>query len=245
MFSFEPIVELPELEIADSQAFTHKLDSDSNKYYSAVISIPGDDDRLSDFYNKWDAAWPNQTIHTHLCFKNSPTLRSMGVFACFYQILATFMHLQNRDSFDYVLLFEDDGVPFPDTVWPDDLKQRFDSDPEAEMILLGGHRVTGKGLNAIQGDELLYKAADSSGSYGVAIRASTAEMFMKGLGEELARKVDDKSGLDRYLWYVYGDKGRISVPLLVDHRPGKSSTWGSRPPSRRFQGRREFWKFDD
>lgn len=169
--------------------------------------------------------------------------------ACYYQAINTFLDRDDRDTYDYVLLFEDDGVAFPDTKWPEDLEERVAEMQYqgAEMLLLGAHAVVGRKMRSLKGQELLYRAVDSSGAYAVMIRADTAQRMSDEISEVLLTKRDDKSAIDHELWKIYGRKGRISVPLLVDHRHGESNTWmGAKTrPSRDFEGMRDFWNFKD
>jgi hypothetical protein len=218
---------------------------DTVKFYGAVVTLPRDTARYDDFKTRWSIVWPDLHITKQLCFKNSPKLRSLGVFACFYQAVAVFLDSPGHEQYDYILLFEDDGVPFPDVQFPEEIEKRIQHYPDIEMMVLGGHAVIGTGKKSLTGDELLFKAKDSSGAYAFMIKASTAERFMVEVEKELARKRDSTSGFDHYIWKIYKGTGRIAVPLLVDHRHGESNTWGTHTPTRKFEGRRDFWNFVD
>lgn len=218
------------------------------RFYASVVTIPGDGDRLADFYDQWGKKWPSLKINRHYCFKHNHKYRSLGVFACVYQILNNV----NSNDYDYMLFFEDDGIPFPDTNWPYDLEVRLDEMERqgAEMLLMGGHAIIGdvKSLRKKNlTDYLIHRVRDSSGAYGFVIKANTADRLSKAIEKELIRKKNSKSGIDHYLWNVYKRKGRISVPLLVDHRHGVSNTWGTGKniPTRKFEGKRDFWNFED
>lgn len=211
--------------------------------------MAGDDHRYNDFIERWSKAWPSMSFNKQYCFNHSPKFRSLGLFACNYLALNNFLDLHGSSKYDYVLVFEDDGVPFPDTTWPGDLNERIDlmEKQGAEMLIMGGHAVYGHRSHSLRGDEMLYTATDTSGSYGFMIKASTVRKVIDEFGKELSRKKDSQSGIDHYLWKIFGKRGRISVPLLIDHRHGESHTWAGtkKPPTRDFEGRRDFWNFKD
>lgn len=221
-------------------------------YYAAVITLPGDDMRYEDFVQSWSRAWPELSVTKQLCFRHSPKFRSLGLFACFYQALRVFLDRPDHESYDYVLLFEDDGVPFSNTTWPDDLVVRIDAMERegVEMLVMGGHAVNDNVREWTRVDpekDLLFEPSSMSGSYGFMINASTAAKLADGLEQELKVKRDAKSGVDHHIWKIYGKRGRLSVPLLVDHRPGSSNTWTdvNKTPGRKFEGQRDFWNFLD
>lgn len=228
----------------------HTLDEilgDRFNYYASVVTIPGDDDRINDFYTRWHSAWPSQTFNKHYCFKHNQKFRSLGLFACFYQILAGFINSPDFETYDYILLFEDDGIPFEGTIWPNDLDDKLDRHPNIELLLLGAHAVQGKNKKTLRGDEEIFKATDSSGTYGFLVKASSAKKLMDVFEEELKKKVNAQSGVDHFLWKPFKKNGYVSVPLLVDHRHGTSHTWenSKNAPSRKFEGHRDFWNFVD
>lgn len=209
-------------------------------------------ERLGVFREKWRKAWPELDIPEFYTFYNSPKLRGYGCLAAAVQVLQN--ALMSPDEFDYLLLFEDDAVPFENTTWPNkpgnDLERRLEQLEQVDgtALLLGGHtfkQYDVKKTRAVAAREGggIVRVGAAWGSYGMIFRRKYLVQYLKLFSDALKEKVTSKSGSTDTVWYgtEMGRHMYASVPLLVDHHPGYSRTW-NRMRKRSWEGHREWWK---
>lgn len=218
------------------------------KFIAGVVTMRRTvESKLVAFEAEWRRSWPELNIAPFFGFQNHPSLRGMGNLAAMYRLCLS--ALQLKKPFDYLLIFEDDGVPYENTTWPYDLDLSLDSFDKADGsgLLLGGHHITGYNKDYLQ--KFILPSAPGSirakmafGAYGMAI----PRKFLKELACHYEVTLSKKSGesmssdLDNWhLWNQLGGGGFVAAPLLVEHRSNAFSfTWN------RFRGSdgvREFW----
>ena len=244
------------------------------KYIATVISMESTTDdragnntrrRMSRFRHAWSTAWPRLQIRQQVSFRNHDSLRGIGLSASFLIALEEALQVQD---FDVLLVFEDDAIPFPEVVWPGQGPNDLDShinkleERHGAGLFLGGHAI--KGYNGEDVNKELpsgvVRATAGFGSYAVAIPKKSIPFVVKRFREALAQPPESSipSALKLYstdviLWWAFAglqldDRNSsgayISTPLLVDHATGFSNTWNM-TLNRKFEGRRDFWNFED
>ena len=84
--------------------------------------------RKARFFREWQRAWPGLKIEPQISVLNHPSLRGYGLFVAYYSCLYEAWH--ENDIYDYLIIFEDDAIPFDGTTWPsrstNDLDSRLD-----------------------------------------------------------------------------------------------------------------------
>eukprot|EP00397_Hematodinium_sp_SG-2012_P051606 GEMP01060551.1.p1 GENE.GEMP01060551.1~~GEMP01060551.1.p1 ORF type:complete len:247 (+),score=57.05 GEMP01060551.1:297-1037(+) len=137
------------------------------RFVAVVVTTPpgagdellvGPHGRMSTFLDRWKHAWPTVRFHVQIGVQNSPTVQGYGVLSAFTTAIRKLLLSASGSSltepygateFDYLLLFEDDALPFAGTTWPNVADNNFDvqlDQLEAKNgsgMLLGCHSVKG------------------------------------------------------------------------------------------------------
>lgn len=242
------------------------------RYVATVVGIPGytDDDRNQTraevFRAAWARAWPQLTIRFQASFFNDPSLRGLGCLVGHYMALHhLFANLGG--NFDYVLMLEDDALPFEGTTWPgaggpnhldahlDELKRLGGSG-----LILGGHDFRGWNMSDVSPllDTFfggITRARSAWGSYAYVLPRKSAYAVLRHyrIHMDAAKPGERLLGPDDILWEKlemlrarrgWEGGGYVSTPLLVDHAPGISETWKRiKAIQRPWQGSNAWWKF--
>lgn len=234
------------------QAFKRTKSSASNRTFIAgVITLrAAPKHRVASFRKGWRRAWPDLEPTWFYTWRNPLSKRGLANMAGHYRIAVE--ALRCGGEFDYLLLFEDDGLPFEKAKFPEDLDvllDTFDAN-DGSGLNLGGHDVSGYDEQDLMQWILpsrvgAIRAAQVFGSYAMLVPrkhlASFAARFERGLkagrGEYL---VPDKQNWA--CWRRNGGGGFVAAPLLVDHKPqtAYSFTW-HKNSIRKYEGLREFW----
>lgn len=234
----------PRFEVFKSQS--------GRKFVAGVVTLRQTlRSKLGPFKKAWKEAWPGLNIRSYVGFRNSVALRGMGNLATVYQLCIDALRLQA--DFDYLLVFEDDGIPYSGTMWPRDLDQILDhfDRKNGSGLLLGGHAFKGYKKSRIQKlvtskGPRVARVSEAFGAYGMLI----PKKFLKHLACRyeaiLALKSSEQftSDVENWiLWNNLGGGGYVAAPLLVNHNAQSYSfTWGKYRP---LLIRRDFWNYDD
>jgi hypothetical protein len=210
--------------------------------------------RKTRFDNAWNLKWPGLFIKPQISVLNHQSLRGYGLFVAFHSCF--YDALQETDTYDYLIIFEDDAVPFNITTWPSlsasDLDIRLDilEDKRGSVLFLGGHDFKGYDSSSIDKSHPrgIIHATYGLGSYAVVIPRYEVSAYLECFASIIESKTDESSAPDIALWEIANARtkgeltsgGYISVPLLVDHAAGFSHTWGKQV-QRDFEGSSSFW----
>ena len=238
------------------------------KYMATVLSLGLDGishgldkSRLPKFMDAWARAWPGLSIHHQPTFMNHPDLMGYGVMAGYYFAVSQaliYLHT-HAATCDFLLIFEDDAMPFNGTTWPacgkkNDLDTKLD-DLEAvggTALVLGGHHF--KEIDRLDAAAAASKpnggitsASSAYGAYGFIMKCTTLESVAAHLHAHLQRTHGKTLCFEDLLWSAFsrsalgeGSGVHVSAPLLVDHAHGYSATW-NRTVTRPFEGNLMFW----
>ena len=80
--------------------------------------MPLDQSRREIFYRAWRQSWPELNIVMEPTFWNHPKLQGLGILAA--NLIGMSKALDHEEKFDYLIIFEDDVIPFANTTWPTD-----------------------------------------------------------------------------------------------------------------------------
>lgn len=238
-------------------------------FLAGAISLadnPESRERLRAFLSSWGRAWSSLRIKRQISFRNNARLRGLGLLASYYTLLQEAVDM----DFDYMIVFEDDAIPFDGVSWPnespndlDDMLDKLEQ-RRGTGLFLGGHEFKNVKREQIQAElpQGIVQATSGFGSYAVVIPKRYIEYFTSAFGKLLS--MDPKNteactgsglllgvdlGVDNWLWSIMNDiknitdttGGYVSTPLVVDHMHGYSNTWGEYSV-REFEGSRVFWK---
>lgn len=210
--------------------------------------------RSSRFLSAWAGKWPALRPIKYSTFLHHPDLRGLGSMVGIYMALVDVLA---RDEFDYLLCFEDDALPFNFTSWPRLGRVNHLDAHIGELerlngsaLILGGHDFVGYDPTAARNKALMLYGGivpvrAGLGSYAYLLRRDAARVYMKTLHEWIAKKDCQANSshlaADNCLYNALLHTGvYVSVPLLVDHAPGQSATWGVERHGG-WQGRPDFW----
>mmetsp|Transcript_18416 Transcript_18416/g.44338 ORF Transcript_18416/g.44338 Transcript_18416/m.44338 type:complete len:301 (+) Transcript_18416:163-1065(+) len=242
----------PSGNLTNSCGFSHESESMPDAirrgYVMTLPEADGEPGRYSRFLREWTAAYPALDMQQIKTFR-APR-RGLG-------ILAGNIHAVDRaieDNVDTAIFLEDDAKPFK-PVDAETWKAQFDKLlmrwPNNSMALFLGahnirpHRVDPKKLS--RSPELLesgiIRADDAWGAYAYVVRKSHLRCLSKYLRDLVAQ--DSRAYSHDAVWWKGLFKTEtpayVSAPLLVDHHPGFSMTWG-RNRSDAWMGKRQWWK---
>lgn len=220
--------------------------------------------RLPSFLDAWARAWPGLYMEPQFSFANHPDLRGYGCLVGHYLAIANSLrYLQaHNKTCDFHMVFEDDATPFREATWPgasshNHLDARLDDLLAAggNFMVLGGnvnnYNITDAALAARQPRGGILHAGHADGSYAYVFQCSAMESAARYLHKQL-RQVKTNPHVEKVLWDAFRagatpqDDGSkvtgvyVSVPLMVDHRPGMSMTW-HRMVDYPFEGESRFW----
>eukprot|EP00963_Diacronema_lutheri_P000035 scaffold1_cov375-Pavlova_lutheri.AAC.35 len=233
------------------------------RFLAAVVTLDsssklrGRSGRLYKFAKAWHKSWPGLHFKRQAGFINHPALMSYGLLASFHAIFADAIDYSGK--FDYLLVFEDDALPFAKVTWPpirnNDLEKRLDLLEKANGggLVLGGHRFQGYNKTNIKENvQGITQGFNGYGSYAFVVPWKVVRVFKDTFHKSLMKKRNSRGVADGRLWTALKTSkgklnttgGYISIPLMVDHDHGFSQTWRS-VKRRRFEGHRKFWKFKD
>mmetsp|Transcript_55427 Transcript_55427/g.104060 ORF Transcript_55427/g.104060 Transcript_55427/m.104060 type:complete len:357 (+) Transcript_55427:119-1189(+) len=224
------------------------------RFLAKVVTLPCQADVAKDtlrfrrFENAWRQAWPQLKFDRIFTWKNSEKLRGMGVNSAYLRGLQD--ALTAPVEFDYVIFFEDDGIPFQQTLWPESLDVRLDElekmGPE-RPLLLGGHNVHWVQERCAANASVI-PISLAWGAYGVVVSRTAAKRLLEVLMARMEQKTGDEHPIDLLLFTLYEkpNQAYISSPLLVDHATGYSATWGKKVTAQKvWEGYRDFWNFPE
>lgn len=237
-----------------------KSKASNRRFLAGVVSADLSSDRTTKFLAKWAKAWPELEFTVQMTFMNSVKVRGYGCIVSELLIMEDAL-ARDQDSFDYLMVFEDDGLPFDEVTWPNvapnDFDKRLDmlEERDGDLLLLGGHSVR-VGSRSIPSKESVEKELPegifslnwSWGSYAWVIRKRFLLKMVKAFREEVQAKTGPGHVADEAWWPALrkGSPGGgfISVPLLVDHAKGYSETWKKdRSNKQKFEGHRDWWNY--
>ena len=207
--------------------------------------------KLPSFRSEWKDAWPELSYQVRVGFRNSYAVQGLGALASLYRLCMD--ALGNEQDFDYLIVFEDDGKPHPNTTWPGDLDRVLDLFEEADGsgLLLGGHHIRGYDRSALRArvrtDGLtIVKARGGFGAYAMVVPKKYLAQLACRYESALNRKYSSRLVPDQENWFLWnnlGGGGFVAAPLLVDHSQyAYSYTWKR---FRKFVMQRDFWNADD
>jgi len=235
------------------------------RFLAGVVSANVSSARTTKFLRRWQSAWPGIEITVQRSFCNAVEVRGYGALVSQFLLLDDALN-RDPDSFDYLLIFEDDAMPFDNVTWPNQAPNDFDArldmleNRDGDLLLLGAHSMR----NQWPGEhkwyppyvpyvevELpvgIYSLQFSSGAYAWVLRSRFLPQMHRALEESIANKNSSEGVADEVWWPVLKDHsaggGFVSVPLLVDHLPGFSATWKTnRTKVQKFEGHRDWWNY--
>ena len=240
------------------------------KYMASVLSMANEADaygptakaRLPPFLAAWADAWPGLHMEQRFSFANHANLRGYGVLVGHYlAIVDSMRYLEaHNETCDFHLVFEDDAMPFKDKTWPPSSKDnhldaRLDDLVSAggTFMILGGniynYNISEAATAAQRPRGGILHAGHADGAYAYVFDCSAMKSAARFLHKHLLQ-LTGRSHVEKVLWDAYrkgssrpGNESTgiyVSVPLMVDHKPGLSMTH-NRTVHYPFQGEPNFW----
>lgn len=189
--------------------------------------------RLAAFDKAWSKHCKKEEMDFKLCPGHLSSVRGVGVSLAIIQCLTS----AYNDGYDYIYLFEDDGVPFDSTVCEDRQVIAEGMPADALVLLLGGHDLWIKQEN-LESNLILMEGVNlvvsemSFGFYGFVVARDKVVTLTEELKSDVERctKVKGKVCSPDVLIYSLAKKENKTVyitnPLLIDHLKGSfSNTW--------------------
>lgn len=226
------------------------------KFIASVATMPhnGGPDRLTAFHAAWTEAWPGLHVRRQVNFRNAIGIKGFGVLAGVWQSLMEAM--LSGLEYDYLLLFEDDALPFANTEWPSHPNSVFETHlgelerRNGTMLQIGGHCFKWKSRNDHPMPYIAH-AWFGWGAYAVVIPRKVVPLLESKLFGVLETKSKSENPVDEYLWTFVEEitrthkdtsGGYIAVPRLVDHRaPGYVSSTHQVALRYDFEGHPDLW----
>ena len=246
-------MDLPGERCKEVETFKRTVSPISNRTFLAgTITLPNAPKwRVEDFRQAWHRAWPELEHTWFYSWHNPFSKRGMANTAGHYRTAVE--AIRCGGDFDYLMLFEDDGIPFEGAKYPDDLDRLLDTFEahDGSGLNLGGHMVSGHNKVELYQTVLpkrlgLIRATQVYGSYAMLVPRKYLVPFAARYELGLSAAQGDALVPDKQNWKVWrstGGGGYVTAPLLVDHRP--RSTWSftwHKHAIRKFEGKREWWK---
>jgi len=235
------------------------------RFVATVTSMPDAFDRRALFFDTWKKAWPDFHIFPTYSFKNHANLMGYALLAVNVLAMQKAMEFSNAtgENFDYLIILEDDALPFVDTTWPADLDKALD-DLEAKGgggLYLGCHAVYSWERQKLISQNGSIGSAVASivwayGSYAWMIPRKSLDKLYEYFATTLQNKVGMWDGASDTSAHSFFRDMNVShyaaVPLLVDHQSrGSSKTFvgtemdGATKSWYTFEGHRDWWNFED
>ena len=231
---------------------------------AAEVYGPDYKSRLPSFLGTWSRAWPGLHIQLQYSFANNMDhLLGYGSLVGHYLAIADSLRYldTHNETCDYQLMFEDDAIPFRNATWPwSSARNNLDTMLDG-LIAAGGNFMVMGGTAPFR-----YKIDDAvtlaeqpqggalhvghvDGAYAYIFECSAMASAMKHMHEFL-RQATGKVHVEAVLWDAFRsalpNQGKavgahVSVPLIVDHKPGKSATLNKVMDNSWFEGDPRFW----